>query len=211
MAGIAGALYASASHAVYLGAPFFVPFTSLQLFAVVLLVLVGTPWYALLGALSLEIAPYYLGKWLDTDLTKYLTLLFGVGAVFIALNMWRLEPMPKWLVQFWERFRRRPAEGAQTVVSVTREQPEGNGLEVRDLVVRYGGFVAVDTLTLHTPFGRITGLVGPNGAGKTTTFNACSGLVRPSGGHVSFNGNDITRLGPSARGSSGHRAHVPDP
>jgi ABC-type branched-subunit amino acid transport system ATPase component/ABC-type branched-subunit amino acid transport system permease subunit len=203
MAGIAGALYASASQSVYLGAPFYVPFTSLQLFAVVLLVLVGTPWFALLGAVNLEIAPYYLGKWLNTDFTKYLALLFGVGAVAIALSMSRIEPMPKPLVRFWERFRRRPADGVRTVSSVTREHPEGSGLQVRDLVVRYGGFLAVDKLNLHTPFGRITGLIGPNGAGKTTTFNACSGLVHPAGGRVLYNDADVTGLGPSARARRG--------
>ena len=54
------------------------------------------------------------------------------------------------------------------------------GLELVDLTVRFGGLVAVDTLSLEAPVGRITGLIGPNGAGKTTTFNACCGLVRPN-------------------------------
>jgi ABC-type branched-subunit amino acid transport system ATPase component len=66
------------------------------------------------------------------------------------------------------------------------------------LTVRFGGVVAVSSLDLQAPLGRITGLIGPNGAGKTTTFNACSGLLRPGQGVVRYDGRDISRL-PVAR------------
>jgi ABC-type branched-subunit amino acid transport system ATPase component len=72
------------------------------------------------------------------------------------------------------------------------------GLDVQSLVVRYGGLVAVDDVSLSVPRGRVTGLIGPNGAGKTTLFNACSGIVRPSAGRIVLDGADITRL-PLAR------------
>jgi len=68
------------------------------------------------------------------------------------------------------------------------------GLRVSSLVVRYGGLLAVDRVSLEAPRGRVTGLIGPNGAGKTTLFNACSGLVRPSSGSVHLDGRDITRM-----------------
>jgi ABC-type branched-subunit amino acid transport system ATPase component len=51
--------------------------------------------------------------------------------------------------------------------------------------------------------GSITGLVGPNGAGKTTTFNACSGLVRPSDGHIVLHGRNVTSVGPAGRSRFG--------
>jgi ABC-type branched-subunit amino acid transport system ATPase component len=78
-----------------------------------------------------------------------------------------------------------------------------DGLVVRDVTVRFGGLVAVDSVNLEAPVGRITGLIGPNGAGKTTTFNACTGLVKAAEGRVELFGQDVTRLGPSARAQRG--------
>jgi ABC-type branched-subunit amino acid transport system ATPase component len=80
---------------------------------------------------------------------------------------------------------------------------EKNGLAVRDLTIKYGGNVAVSGINFHAPQGAITGLIGPNGAGKTTTFNACSGLLRPTAGHVSLFGKDVTRRSPATRARMG--------
>jgi ABC-type branched-subunit amino acid transport system ATPase component len=80
---------------------------------------------------------------------------------------------------------------------------EFDGLVVDDLVVRFGGLVAVDGVTLQVPTGRLTGLIGPNGAGKTTTFNACSGLNRPTEGKVHLFGHDVTTAGPATRSRLG--------
>jgi ABC-type branched-subunit amino acid transport system ATPase component len=77
------------------------------------------------------------------------------------------------------------------------------GLEVRDVVVRFDGRIAVDGLCLTAPRGRITGLIGPNGAGKTTTFNVCTGVLRPDSGQVTIDGRDVTRLGPARRAQLG--------
>ncbi len=77
------------------------------------------------------------------------------------------------------------------------------GLEVDHLMVRYGGNVAVNDVTLAAPVGRMTGLLGPNGAGKTTIFNACSGLLRPSGGAIRLFGEDVSHLAAAARARRG--------
>jgi ABC-type branched-subunit amino acid transport system ATPase component len=77
------------------------------------------------------------------------------------------------------------------------------GLVADRLVIRYGGRVAVDGVSLVAPTGRVTGLIGPNGAGKTSTFNACSGLVSLSGGSVRLFGEDVTELSAATRARRG--------
>jgi branched-chain amino acid transport system ATP-binding protein len=70
------------------------------------------------------------------------------------------------------------------------------------VTVRFGGVVAVDSVSLDIPPASIVGLVGPNGAGKSTLFSVLSGLRRPHAGTVEFDGKDIT--GASAQ----HRARL---
>lgn len=63
-----------------------------------------------------------------------------------------------------------------------------DAVAVEGLSVHYGGFRALENLTLAIPQGGIGALIGPNGAGKTTCFNAICGFVRPSAGRVLING-----------------------
>src|SRR3954464_14177142 len=76
-------------------------------------------------------------------------------------------------------------------------------LQVDEIVVRFGGVVAVDALPFEVPAGAVTGLVGPNGSGKTTTFDVITGLRHPQQGRVSLDGTDITSASPSARARLG--------
>jgi len=71
-----------------------------------------------------------------------------------------------------------------------------NGLEVREVSVRYGGHLAVDRISLDAPKGRITGLIGPNGAGKTTLFNLITRLYRTDAGSIEFDGESLLRTPP---------------
>ncbi|MBX9701507.1 MAG: ABC transporter ATP-binding protein [Acetobacteraceae bacterium] len=66
-------------------------------------------------------------------------------------------------------------------------------LEVRDVVVRFGGVTAVAGVSFDVEERQICGLIGPNGAGKTTMFNCISGIYRPNEGTVRFAGQDITQ------------------
>ncbi len=66
-------------------------------------------------------------------------------------------------------------------------------VEVRDLVRRFGDFVAVDHLTFSIREGEIFGFLGPNGAGKSTTIRMLCGLLLPSDGAAQVAGLDATR------------------
>ncbi|MFN9095101.1 MAG: ATP-binding cassette domain-containing protein, partial [Alphaproteobacteria bacterium] len=66
-------------------------------------------------------------------------------------------------------------------------------LEVRDIVVRFGGVTAVAGVSFDVEEGQICGLIGPNGAGKTTLFNVISGIYRPNEGSVRFDGKITTQ------------------
>src|SRR5919107_1409261 len=64
-------------------------------------------------------------------------------------------------------------------------------LEVRDLRVAYGKIEAVKGISFSVEEGQVVTLIGTNGAGKTTTLRTISGLLRPSGGSVTFQGKPI--------------------
>ncbi|MGI8603285.1 MAG: ATP-binding cassette domain-containing protein [Verrucomicrobiales bacterium] len=77
-------------------------------------------------------------------------------------------------------------------------------IEVRELRVDYGNFVAVDDLTLAIPRGEVFGLVGPNGAGKTSTFRVLATLMNPTYGEVRVAGIDIFERPGAARSVMGY-------
>ncbi|WP_424830287.1 ABC transporter ATP-binding protein [Ruegeria sp.] len=65
-------------------------------------------------------------------------------------------------------------------------------LETRDLSIRFGGLVAVDSVSLHVDASEILGVIGPNGAGKSTLLNLISGLYQATNGDVLLNGVSIS-------------------
>jgi branched-chain amino acid transport system ATP-binding protein len=67
-------------------------------------------------------------------------------------------------------------------------------LEVQDLDVYYGAVHALQGVTLRAEAGEIVTLIGANGAGKSTLLRTISGLVRPRGGAIRFEGRDLTRV-----------------
>ena len=69
-------------------------------------------------------------------------------------------------------------------------------LEVSGLTTKYGEISALREASLHVGSGEVVGLIGPNGAGKTTLLNTIAGLLAPSGGRVTFDGEDITGMPP---------------
>ena len=71
-------------------------------------------------------------------------------------------------------------------------------LKINDLKVNYGGIEAVKGISFDVPAGQIVTLIGANGAGKSSTLRTIAGLVKPSGGSIEFEGENITGLDPTS-------------
>lgn len=67
-------------------------------------------------------------------------------------------------------------------------------LETKGIIKEYRNRRVVDQVNLQVENGMVVGLLGPNGAGKTTTFYSIVGFIRPDGGHIYLNNEDITDL-----------------
>jgi len=76
-------------------------------------------------------------------------------------------------------------------------------MRVAGLGKSFGGFVALDGISLELRAGERLGLIGPNGSGKTTLINCISGALYNDTGSVHFGGQDITRLPPYRRARAG--------
>jgi len=72
-------------------------------------------------------------------------------------------------------------------------------LRIVSLTKRFGGFTALDNVSVDIPPGERFGLIGPNGSGKTTLINCISGAFRTEAGTVMFRDEDITPLQPHMR------------
>ncbi|MGN8818957.1 ABC transporter ATP-binding protein [Oribacterium sp. HCP28S3_H8] len=76
-------------------------------------------------------------------------------------------------------------------------------LKVDNLKINYGGIEAVKGISFEVPDQSIVTLIGANGAGKSSTLRAIAGLVKASGGSISFDGEDITSLPTAKRVAKG--------
>lgn len=72
-------------------------------------------------------------------------------------------------------------------------------LTLRSVSKRFGAVVVADGIDLDLAKGEALGIIGPNGAGKTSLFNMIAGAIRPDGGRIIYEGEDITHLSPSQR------------
>lgn len=82
-------------------------------------------------------------------------------------------------------------------------------IEVRNLVKKYGTYIAVDHLDFKIESGRIYGFLGPNGAGKSTTMNIMTGYLGATEGEVLINGHDILREPEAAKRQIGYLPEQP--
>lgn len=118
-----------------------------------------------------------------------------------------LEPLPP---RFEDAFIDRIAAATPAVpppaIPIARRTSQDPAIEVRDLVRRFGDFVAVDHVSFKVRRGEIFGLLGPNGAGKSTMFRMLCGLLEPSGGSAHVAGLDLLRAPAEARARIGYMA-----
>ena len=207
MAAVGGILYAATIHFTSDTDPAFTPINSLVLLAILALAPFGEPWFGVI-AVAASVIGGYLG---EGNAQSWLNVIFGVSAIIISLNGGPV-PAPELYRKLLSRldfgYRRRApaairASATQTLPPVDDWDASKNGLTVENLVVRFGGVVAVNGLTFRAKRGAITGLIGPNGAGKTSVFNACSGLNRRASGSCRLDGVRLNRLGPAGRARKG--------
>lgn len=80
---------------------------------------------------------------------------------------------------------------------MAREKSHEKALTVDKLSVRFGGLLAIDSMSFDVREGEVLGLIGPNGAGKTTAFNAITGYIRPSSGDIAYRDSPLVGLVPN--------------
>jgi sulfate transport system ATP-binding protein len=72
-------------------------------------------------------------------------------------------------------------------------------IEISNITKRFGGFVALDNVSVSIPSGQLTALLGPSGGGKSTLLRIIAGLESADSGRVEIEGVDATRLPPQKR------------
>ncbi|MDQ0012496.1 ABC-2 type transport system ATP-binding protein [Variovorax boronicumulans] len=135
----------------------------------------------------------------DTDDAALAALLAGAHA----------EPVPPRLEDgFMTLLRTQQASAPNHTAVATPASAKGDPdevvIEVKDLVRRFGDFVAVASTSFSVRRGEIFGLLGPNGAGKTTTFRMLCGLLPASGGQLRVAGVDLRHARAQARQRIGY-------
>ncbi len=171
------------------------PFTFDQSVTFLIMLMIGGMnhvWGVVTGTIVLTILP----EWLRF-LKDYYMLIYGLGVIALMVFM------PEGLVGLFLRLTRRQAElkpqefhrepvSLLPVVSGGGGDTDGELLRVDNLVMNFGGLIAVNDVSLRCARRAVHGIIGPNGSGKTTFINVVSGVYRPPRGRIIFEGNEIT-------------------
>ena len=142
---------------------------------------------AVVGAALLEFVPLALTGFQRYSLVTY-------GAFLIAGGVILSGGIAGLAVRMVHRVARRyllKAKSGPTEETFDDEIEPGGTLEIRDVRKVFGGFVALDRVSLKATPGRITAVIGPNGSGKTTLLNLVSGFYRLDVGSVLLDGEEI--------------------
>ncbi len=137
-----------------------------------------------------ELTRYLAGPSVDLPLLGWV-LRSGLTDVFLGASMLGFMIFrPNGVLGDWEpdhwiarRSDRKSTEKQPELPPVDDSRPHGF-LRVTDVVVDFGGFRALDGVSLTASSNEVVGLIGPNGAGKTTLLNTITSLVTPSAGSI---------------------------
>ena len=215
-AGIAGCLFAhTGSH--YISPDTFSFDQSIIILAMLVLGGVGSIPGALIGALLLTLLPEVLRFLRDAYMAVnaaaiiLIMIFMPTGIVGLATMLWKKYVKPPAVVDaetraeisHEARVKFLSALEAKTTKAAAGSR-DGHILEIQNLAKHFGGLRAVDDVDMKIRRGAIHALIGPNGSGKTTILNMLSGLYVPTGGKITFNGEEITGRRPhliAARGA----------
>jgi sulfate-transporting ATPase len=149
-----------------------------------------------------------------TDIVSWLAVLSGVGAIMAlrhapdgvaGLNARMLERVEARYARVHRIFEpsRIPRLHDDAPVGPPRAGRRAATLSMTDLVVKFGGVVAVDGVSFTVEPGEVVGLIGPNGAGKTTILDVITGFTSPTAGSVAFDGTAIDKWSVERRARAG--------
>jgi branched-chain amino acid transport system permease protein len=178
---------------------------------------IGSVWGVVVGALLLQLLQSWflqdLSQWLHAlgrlisvdwlqhvELASSIELIFGV--ILVVMMIYRRDGlipasrrMPALSID--QRSTELPRGGFDGLRDLAADRAAaGPLLTITDLTVRFGGLVALKSVSLNVPTHSIVAVIGPNGSGKSTLFNVVTGLVAPDSGSVRFAGREIGRLPP---------------
>ncbi|HEY6982388.1 branched-chain amino acid ABC transporter ATP-binding protein/permease [Reyranella sp.] len=176
----------------------------------------GNVWGVVVGALILQILQSWLlqdlSGWLQAlgelinvewlqhvDLSQSIELIFGIILVLMMLYRRQgLIPASRRVagLSLDEQAAQVSRGGFDALAGLgsIEERRTGPLLEIEGLTVRFGGLVALRSVSLSVPAHGIVAVIGPNGSGKSTLFNAVTGLLRADSGSVRFAGQQIAGM-----------------
>jgi branched-chain amino acid transport system permease protein len=190
---------------------------SVMILVMVVLGGMGSVWGVVLGAMILQLLQswflqdltqwlHVLGAWVGSDtlqaidLTQSIELIFGI--ILVLMMLYRRDG----LIPAHRRATALTFEQQHAVVERVSNfalpgiaPPDARGgplLEVRDVTVRFGGLVALNSMSITVPEGGVLAVIGPNGSGKSTLFNVITGLTPAASGSIKFGGTELIGLSP---------------
>ena len=197
VAGLAGALYA---HLVgYLGPDSFGLPRSIEVLVISIVGGLGSITGQVLSAIAFTVLPERLQAFAEYQFIVYGLILSCTLVLMPKGIAGLLLPAPRFIRTGSRRRAETTATGdvvasGDTPWHLDRAGSSPVALRVEGVIVRFGGLVAIDDVSLEIPPGRITGLIGPNGSGKSTLVNVISGVYRCTSGSVRFGPRVISGL-----------------